>query len=62
MNTTSMSQVLDSAKLANNKRLLSIAMNPAEIRAAEKAVARGLMSKYYMTMVGFGIIFAYQLA
>jgi hypothetical protein len=61
MTLSSISSVIESAKLANNKRLLSMAMSPSELRCAEKAVARGLMSKHYMMMPGFGAVWAYQL-
>ena len=52
---------LESAKLANNGRLIEIAMTDIEKRGAEKAVARGLMTKHFMYMPSKGYFAAYQL-
>ena len=56
-----MKTALESAKLANNGRLIEIAMTDVEKRGAEKAVARGLMTKHSMKMPGWGYVNAYQL-
>lgn len=58
----SITSVIASAKLANNKRLNSMAMTPGEIRCAEKAVERGLMTKHFARFPGFGYVALYQLA
>ena len=58
----SISSVMDAAKAANNKRLITFAMTPSQIRCAEKAVARGLMTKHFMRFPGFDMVAAYQLA
>ena len=57
-----MKTAIESAKLANNGRLLEIAMTAIEKRGAEMAVARGLMTKHFMAMPGKGYVAAYQLA
>lgn len=59
MTLTSMSSVIDAAKASNNGRLIGLSMTDAEKRAAEKAVARGLMVKHFMTFPGFGVVWAY---
>ena len=59
MTTYSITAVIADAKLANNGRLIAIAMTGAQIRAAEKAVARRLMAKYHMNFPGFGFVAAY---
>ena len=58
---TSISSVIEEAKLANNKRLNSMAMSEAQVRCAEKAVARGLMTAHTARMPGFGFVKLYQL-
>ncbi len=63
MNTTySITAVMADAKLANNKRLIALSMTGPQIRAAEKAVLRGLMTKYFMNFPGFGAVAAYAIA
>ncbi len=64
MTTYSITEIVAAAKLANNGRLLTSAMTGPQIRAAEKAVARGLMTKHAMPFPGYGpfFIFAYQIA
>ena len=62
MNTYSITAVIADAKLANNGRLIEIAMTGAQVRAAEKAVLRGLMTKYFMNFPGFGAVAAYAIA
>ena len=57
-----MKTALESAKLANNGRLVETAMNAVERRGAEMAVARGLMKKHSMKLPGWGYVTAYQLA
>ena len=59
---SSMKTALESAKLANNGRLVETAMSAIEKRGAEMAVARGLMTKYSMKMPGWGYVTTYQLA
>lgn len=59
MTFTSISSVIASAKAANNGRLLTLSMTAGEVRCAEKAVARGLMTKHHMTFPGFGAVWAY---
>lgn len=61
INTCSISQVLSDAAQANNKRMLAFAMTEPQKRAAEKAVARGLMTKYHMDFPGYGMVLAYSL-
>ena len=56
-----MKTALESAKLANNGRLIETAMTDVEKRGAEKAVDRGLMTKNSMKMPGWGYVTAYQL-
>jgi hypothetical protein len=58
----SISSVIESAKLANNGRLNSLAMTPGAIRCAEKAVARGLMTKHFASFPGFGMVALYEIA
>lgn len=62
MNTYSISQVIADAKLANNGRLVALSMTGAQMRAAEKAVQRGLMTKFHMNFPGFGAVATYALA
>ena len=62
MTTYSMTEVIAAAKASNNGRLLSFAMTVPQKRAAEKAVARGLMSSYSMNFPGFGFVVAYSVA
>jgi hypothetical protein len=58
----SISSVIESAKLANNGRLNSLAMTPGAIRCAEKAVARGLMTMHHAHFPGFGMVKLFSLA
>lgn len=62
MYTCSITEVTAKAKLSNNGRLLSFAMTEPQKRAAEKAVGRGLMTKYHMKFPGFGYVACYALA
>lgn len=62
MNASSITAVIASAKLANNNRLNSMAMTASEISCAEKAVARGLMTKHFARFPGFGMVALYELA
>jgi len=62
MNTYSISQVIADAKASNNGRLVALSMTGQQIRSAEKAVERGLMTKYHMNFPGFGAVAAYALA
>ena len=62
MNTCSITEVAAQAKATNNGRLLSFAMTEPQKRAAEKAVARGLMTKHHMKFPGFGYVACYALA
>lgn len=61
MTLTSITSVIASAKLANNKRLNSMAMTPGEIRCAEKAVARGLMTTHNAYFPGYGYVKMFEL-
>jgi hypothetical protein len=58
----SITSVMASAKLSNNRRLNSMAMTPGAIRCAEKAVARGLMTKHFAHFPGFGMVAMYEIA
>jgi hypothetical protein len=60
--TYSITAVIADAKAANNGRLLAFAMTGAQKRAAEKAVARGLMTMHMMNFPGFGFVAAYAVA
>ena len=60
MTTYSISQVIADAKATNNGRLVALSMTDAQKRAAEKAVARGVMSLHFMRFPGFGMVAAYQ--
>ncbi len=62
MTTYSMTEVIAAAKASNNGRLLAFAMTVPQKRAAEKAVARGLMFSYSMNFPGFGFVMAYSVA
>lgn len=62
MNTYSITEIIAAAKAANNGRLLAFAMTAPQKRAAEKAVARGLMTTYHMNFPGFGFVAAYAVA
>ena len=60
MQINSITSIMQKAALANNKRLISLSMTGAEIRMAEKAVERGLMTKYSMNFPGFKFVPVYQ--
>ncbi len=62
MNTYSITDVIAAAKATNNGRLTGLTITEPQKRAAEKAVARGLMTKYHMTFPGFGPTVVYALA
>ena len=62
MNTYSITEIVAAAKAANNGRLIALAMTGPQKRAAEKAVARGLMTTYHMKFPGFGFVVAYAVA
>ena len=59
MTTYSITQVIADAKAANNGRLVALSMTEQQKRLAEKAVARGLMTKHFMEFPGFGFVAAY---
>jgi hypothetical protein len=61
MNTYSISQIIADAAATNNNRLIGFAMTEPQKRAAEKAVARGLMTTYHMNFPGYGMVPAYSL-
>ena len=61
MNTYSITAVIADAKMTNNGRLVSLSMTGAQKRAAEKAVERGLMTKYHMNFPGFGFVATYAI-
>jgi len=61
MTATSIATVIAQAQASNNGRLNSLAMTAGEIRCAEKAVARGLMTKHFATMPGYGPVSFFQL-
>ena len=60
--SASISSVIAAAKLANNRRLNSLALTGSQISCAEKAVARGLMTKHFSKFPGFGMVAMYELA
>ncbi len=62
MNTYSITEIVATAKAANNNRLIALAMTEPQKRAAEKAVVRGLMTKHHMKFPGFGFVAAYEVA
>lgn len=59
---TSIATVIAQAKASNNGRLNALAMTAGEVRCAEKAVARGLMTKHFANFPGFGPSALYALA
>lgn len=58
----SITSVIAKAKLANNRRLNSMALTQSEISCCEKAVARGLMTKHSARFHGYGYVALYELA
>ena len=62
MNTYSITDIIAAAKKTNNGRLTGLNITEPQKRAAEKAVARGLLTKYHMNFPGFGFTVVYALA
>lgn len=66
MNTSttgySICRVIADAKASNNGRLIGLAMTGAQVRCAEKAVARGLMVKSIVMWPGYGAVASYSIA
>lgn len=57
----SITKICEDAKLANNGRLTALSMTGEQKRAAEKAVARGVMKKFVTFWPGFGAVDTYSL-
>lgn len=58
----SITSIIADAKASNNGRLIALAMNDGQVRAAEKAVARGLMTKHTVMWPGYGAVASYSIA
>jgi hypothetical protein len=61
MEIYSISSLMADLKATNNGRLVELAMTGAQKRAAEKALERGLITRYFMRFPGFGEVAAYSL-
>lgn len=57
----SITRIMAKAEEANNKRLNSMSMTQSEMRVADKAVERGLMSMHFADFPGFGFVKMYKI-